>query len=557
MEVMSSILAIGVVNSGMFDTIEFSTDVHALQFVGDNNVGKTSLIEMMQFLYFPNLKDMRFAKPDDESMRFYFRPEGSYILFCVRTVQHTERTIGVYGTGSAASRTYFVFDGRFRIDDFLDAESKVLPLAHVQRALGNRHFYRFDTHDAYDRALIGEHATPQANVELFTYTAKEFGMLRTLLRNLLRLNQITSNDVRTFLHDYAENQGYTTTIDIAHTYAEKTEQMDGIRRQLEDIAKLEPLIQEWEDAQHTVGAAELTLHATQARAWHIHQRALTYMSQARQQITASQRDIQQRITQLEEAQKNALTQQGELQADMKVLQGHRDRLHTLITSCAHLDEQHLQHESDALGRTIADISNRLQHPRDVGSLRRKQAELVQHRERLTASLHAPNIEQMMRQSDFTADERALALYLINQELREEQSRAFVHDHALLRATIQSWLAACDADGTFMGWGLRIPATRWRREIIPEDGAAKLADIEDQLTSVVAELRSAQDEAGTHRRLGEAAEGYAENSCNTRSGAPTSTTSSGSTAITKPNSRNTDHCRHLMNDTQKKRNNTPN
>jgi len=500
MEVMSSILAIGVVNSGMFDTIEFSTDVHALQFVGDNNVGKTSLIEMMQFLYFPNLKDMRFAKPDDESMRFYFRPEGSYMLFCVRTVQNTERTIGVYGTGTAASRTYFVFDGRFRIDDFLDAQSKVLPLTPVQRALGNRQFYRFDTYDAYDRALIGEHATPQANVALFTYTAKEFGMLRTLLRNLLRLNQITSHDVRKFLHDYAENQGYTTTIDIAHTYAEKTEQMDSIRRQLEDIATLAPRIQDWEDAQKTVVAAELTLQTTQARAWHIHQLALTHVGTELHHITASQSATSTHIADLEAAQKIALTRQGELRAEIKELQQHHTRLQELTASCAHLDPDQLQRDADALSSAIDRITKRLQKPSDVASLRRKQAELEQQRDRLSASLHAPNIEQTIRQSDYTADERALALYLINQELREEQSREFIHDHALLRATIQGWLKSCDADGTFVGWGLRIPATRWRRTIPPVDVHAAIAEIDDQLANITAELRSAQDQAGVHKEL---------------------------------------------------------
>ena len=40
----ASIRRIGVINSGMFDTLTLNFDVQAIHLVGANNVGKTSLI---------------------------------------------------------------------------------------------------------------------------------------------------------------------------------------------------------------------------------------------------------------------------------------------------------------------------------------------------------------------------------------------------------------------------------------------------------------------------------------------------------------------------------
>ena len=47
----SSILKIGLINSGMFDALSLNFDVKAVHLVGANNVGKTSLISLIQFLF--------------------------------------------------------------------------------------------------------------------------------------------------------------------------------------------------------------------------------------------------------------------------------------------------------------------------------------------------------------------------------------------------------------------------------------------------------------------------------------------------------------------------
>jgi hypothetical protein len=499
MEHVSGILALGAVNSGMFDTIEFSTDVAAVHFVGDNNVGKTSLIEMMQFLYFPHLKDMLFAKPYDESMRFYFRPEGSYIVFCVRTMQNTIRTIGVHGKGSTASRQYFVYDGRFSIRDFLDAENKILPFQEVQRALASRRFYQFTSFDAYERALIGNHADSNANVELFSYSGDDFHMLQNLLKNLLRLNQITSNDVRAFLHQYAEKQGLTMSIDIAQHFAEKTARMDDIQRQLDDIARIAPLIARWDKAHSDFQSAQATLATSQARAWHLHTAALTMIAQQQQRVNTDQQQVRQQIEHAEQEQAAIYQQQAELHAHIRLLTEQRTALQQL-TPYAQLDTQQLQEQADQLAEHIGALRAQLRQPQDANDLRHRLDQRRQQKERLVAALSAPSLNQLLNQAPYSADERALAHYLINHTLLEQQSHSFMHDQAQLHATVQSWLAACDADGTFVGWGLTIPASEWRRPVPTKDIRAQIAEAERDIATLDAAWQVAKDDAAARKHL---------------------------------------------------------
>jgi len=153
----ASIRRIGMINSGMFDTLSLNFDVKAVHLVEANNVGKTSLIAMIQFLFFPNFNEMTFIKSSGESMGFYFRPEGSYILFEVRTITGNIRTVGIYGTGESDGRVNFVFNGGFELKEFLSEDSTPKSLQEVQTSFFSRDFRRFDRFQRYEEALLGLH----------------------------------------------------------------------------------------------------------------------------------------------------------------------------------------------------------------------------------------------------------------------------------------------------------------------------------------------------------------------------------------------------------------
>ena len=57
-------------------------DVESIQIVGRNNLGKTTLISVLNFLYLPSQKDWNFDHNAKETLNFYFKKlDKNYILF--------------------------------------------------------------------------------------------------------------------------------------------------------------------------------------------------------------------------------------------------------------------------------------------------------------------------------------------------------------------------------------------------------------------------------------------------------------------------------------------
>lgn len=57
-------------------------DVESIQIVGRNNLGKTTLISVLNFLYLPSQKDWNFDHTSKETLNFYFKKlDKNYILF--------------------------------------------------------------------------------------------------------------------------------------------------------------------------------------------------------------------------------------------------------------------------------------------------------------------------------------------------------------------------------------------------------------------------------------------------------------------------------------------
>ena len=217
----SSILKIGLINSGMFETLSLNFDVKAVHLVGANNVGKTSLISLIQFLFFPHIKEMTFIKSSGESMSFYFRPEGSYMLFEVRTITGNIRTVGIYGTGESDSRINFAFNGHFDLKDFLSDENIPIPLQDVQVRFFDRDFVRFDTFEHYEEALLGQHTSGKYNVPMFDLSKTNYRLLRRLMQGLLRLDRIDSADVQRLIIQIVEKSAIKTSFSLSQDFERK------------------------------------------------------------------------------------------------------------------------------------------------------------------------------------------------------------------------------------------------------------------------------------------------------------------------------------------------
>lgn len=69
-------------NSAKYEKAIITFDVDSIQIVGKNNIGKTSLISVLNFLYMPNQKDWNFDHQASETLKYYFKKlDKNYIIF--------------------------------------------------------------------------------------------------------------------------------------------------------------------------------------------------------------------------------------------------------------------------------------------------------------------------------------------------------------------------------------------------------------------------------------------------------------------------------------------
>ncbi len=95
-----------LLRSGKYDygEIELITPLHL---IGPNNVGKTSLIAVLQFLYIDDQRSMHFSREMSETRKYYFPDQNSYILFECLT-QTGYQVVGVQGLAPSAVMNFNV-----------------------------------------------------------------------------------------------------------------------------------------------------------------------------------------------------------------------------------------------------------------------------------------------------------------------------------------------------------------------------------------------------------------------------------------------------------------
>ena len=82
---------------GKFDYAEVEIDA-PVHLIGPNNVGKTSLISLLQFLYLDDQRQMLFSRDMADTRRYYFPEKYSYALFeCLTPTGF--HVVGIHGLG--------------------------------------------------------------------------------------------------------------------------------------------------------------------------------------------------------------------------------------------------------------------------------------------------------------------------------------------------------------------------------------------------------------------------------------------------------------------------
>jgi hypothetical protein len=223
------------IQCGKFDYAELELDA-PIHLIGPNNVGKTSLIALLQFLYLDDQRHMKFAREMTETRRYYFPEKYSYALFECLTPTGFQ-VVGVRGLGPVRQYDFerFVYQGRIEVADFLDDARVVRDPEDTIDRLANKSFRKMEPRHLR-AALTG--VGDGHDVYLGLVPAKDRGAydrFRTVFGNILRLAHVRQDELKQLLLDIYSPDLQQREINLARNYSAQLEQ---VRRDTHDVAEL-------------------------------------------------------------------------------------------------------------------------------------------------------------------------------------------------------------------------------------------------------------------------------------------------------------------------------
>jgi DNA repair exonuclease SbcCD ATPase subunit len=493
-ELRSSILRIGLVNSGMFDLLDLNLDVRAIHYIAGNNVGKTSLIELIQFLYFHNLSEMTFSKSTPETQQFYFRREGSYILFEVRTVKRLVRTIGIYGEGTSDSRKIFVFDGSFALADFMDEKQVVQPLKKVQVKLFARNFATFQRNEDYERALIGTHSEGKLNVQLFELKLKEFRLLRRLLQGLLRLDKLTAREAQAFLISIVEAENVATSINLAIAFESRYNDIQKMRFQLDDLRHLKPIIEKWHKLTAELQTAQHKEQEAAENYYHTYVRHLDYLKKRKSEGEANESQLESRKTSFDSKKTTLIQENARITVELKQLRKTRQKIYALQKECADYNQHQLEQEGEKYQRQILRLKDLLAQisADDLNNLQRRQRQLENEQQNINRLLNNRTVWNTLQKIGPSEETLILIKHLLSEQLISLPESA-VADQSALLSFVEQTAAHVQPNGSFTGFGLHLNRDAWFTPLSEEEPLEeRLAHVQNDLEQVKAQIEVAHN-----------------------------------------------------------------
>lgn len=222
------------IRAGKYDYGEVDL-VRPLHLIGPNNVGKTTLIASLQFLYIDNLSSMHFSRELDETKRYYFPDPNSYILFeCLTPTGY--QVVGVRGLGPVKGYEFkrFSYQGRFDINDFLDEERRIRPEDEIRARLADRAYIALEPKHLR-AALTGMGEGKGINLGLVPIRNREhYERFRRIFCNLLRLSHLSQDDLKRFFCETYDGDFQQKSIDLEHGYS----QYERVKKQVQEVREL-------------------------------------------------------------------------------------------------------------------------------------------------------------------------------------------------------------------------------------------------------------------------------------------------------------------------------
>jgi len=208
-----------LLRSGKYDYGEIEL-INPLHLIGPNNVGKTSLIAVLQLLYIDDQRSMHFSREMSETRKYYFPDQNSYILFECLT-QTGYQVVGVQGLGPIRGYEFqrFTYQGKYDPADYLDAGRCIRPSDEIRSHLAARDFCLLEPRHLR-AALTGLGENRGVNLGLVPIRQRDhYERFRAVFGNLLRLAHLRQNELKEFLLEIHQGEFQQRAIDLEIGYS--------------------------------------------------------------------------------------------------------------------------------------------------------------------------------------------------------------------------------------------------------------------------------------------------------------------------------------------------
>lgn len=256
-----------VIRSGPYDyaEIDFRESCHL---VGRNQLGKTSLISSLQFLFISDLDETHFGNHAWAESRAYYLPtDQSYILFECATSAGRLAVVGLRGTGPAGGHKpeRFIFSGPYAPEMFISEDRrKVRPFEEIRNRLAAERGYTVLNAAKLRAALLGEAEEGEINLGIVPLAdPRQYTRFTRLLKNLLRLYTLSQEDIKQTLVDVYKSDLARVSVNLAKDSADLHAQVAREEDKIRVLRDLAPAI----DRLRTASEAERSLKLSLPAMW--------------------------------------------------------------------------------------------------------------------------------------------------------------------------------------------------------------------------------------------------------------------------------------------------
>ena len=450
-----------LIRSGRYEYAEVEL-AGALQIVGPNNTGKTTLINTLQFLYLDDRRHMDFGSYTSEQTReFYFPNQYSYILFeCLGATGQC--VIGWRGQSktSGGDPERFFHAGPFAAADFLGEKNQVREPRDVNARLALKEFRVIKSAQEQKELLLPAASGDGRGLGIVALrNPDKYHHFRETLKNLLMLSAITQEQMRDRLLMLADIPPDRVAIDAREfqDYDILENQKKQLKRFKDNKVLVERLVGRFNERE--VARGELVWRWTDLRAKRqkFEKEHEEKLAKLREERLAQEKKVKELEAELTDRRNDATTfseQKGQLIAPLKNIEAQNKEFKGFLEDLERAELANLKQDVRALEKRLASAEgeSREKAKQKVDFF----GERVSDKERTI--IHFDQLAVTALRKHFSDDELSIVFRILNRELLElpvgKDGIAVSRQKELLAALRR--LLDCTQDGVYRDANMSFP-----------------------------------------------------------------------------------------------------